>query len=230
MLANAKTACSGTGIASKKLMRIESLPPVEKLALGSIHAAVVTVDDRLFVWGDGRSGNLGLGARVVAPCPTEVPRFLGEAERIVHVSCTRGQAQPQRILSPFSHGQEGPRTHIVSSTGKLYIAGTGHKGLAADHLHKVLYPKRDHLSFYEVGSRAADATVTPVPTGAAEGLRRYPAEAATGIGLREAADFGRDGNTHYLDTAQIIMSQPSHIHSVALAADGRMVCFLLYIW
>ena len=29
------------------------------------------------------------------------------------------------------------------------------------------------------------------------------------------------GDTHYLDTARIVASAPAHIHSLALAADGR---------
>ena len=41
------------------------------------------------------------------------------------------------------------------------------------------------------------------------------------MGLKCAADFGRGGATHYLDEVRITSSCPSHIHSVALAADGR---------
>ena len=53
-------------------------------------------------------------------------------------------------------GQEGPRTHVVTEDGKLYIAGTCHKGLGADHFSKVMTPSRDHLNFYQVGGEARD--------------------------------------------------------------------------
>jgi hypothetical protein len=34
------------------------------------------------------------------------------------------------------------------------------------------------------------------------------------MGMRAAGDFGRGGCTHYLDSAQIVASAPSHIHSI----------------
>ena len=41
------------------------------------------------------------------------------------------------------------------------------------------------------------------------------------MGLLAPMDFGRGGRTHYLDAVAVIGSCPSHIHSVALSADGR---------
>eukprot|EP01051_Picozoa_sp_SAG22_P001318 SAG22_NODE_50_length_24611_cov_74.139687_11_plen_270_part_00 len=70
--------------------------------------------------------------------------------------------------------------------------------------------------------RAQQAETEGVCTGAAEDLKADPALAARRMGMADAADFGRDGATHYLDDAQIVSSSPSHIHSVALADDGRV--------
>jgi hypothetical protein len=42
------------------------------------------------------------------------------------------------------------------------------------------------------------------------------------MGMRAAGDFGRGGCTHYLDSAQIVASAPSHIHSIG--ATGPRFC------
>jgi hypothetical protein len=130
-------------------------------------------------------------------------------------------------------GQEGPRTHVVTSDGALWIAGATHKGLGANHLHKVLSPKADHLSFYRVGGAAADADCALlVPTGGAEelvraSLRKDVADdvLARRMGLSTVDNYGANGETHYLEAAPIVSSQPAHIHSAALSADGR-----LFMW
>ena len=62
---------------------------------------------------------------------------------------------------------EGPRLHIVTADGALWVAGTTHKGLGADHLSKTMQPAHDHLEFYRVGGAAADAEAPRLPTGAA---------------------------------------------------------------
>ena len=62
----------------------------------------------------------------------------------------------------------------------MFIAGSCHKGLGANHLYKVMKPKRDHLTFYRVGGIAADGN-TPLElraeTGAFESycMREKPA-------------------------------------------------------
>lgn len=133
---------------------------------------------------------------------------------VVHVSCTRGQPRPKRLGKPgvkggFAAGQEGPRCHVVTDDGALWIAGTVHKGLGADHLSKTLGTiGDDHLSFYRVGGRAQPAQTEGVMTGAAEDLSTDPALGAQRMGLDSADDFGRDGATHYLDTVRVVSSSP----------------------
>ena len=48
------------------------------------------------------------------------------------------------------------------------------------------------------------------------------AAVAERMGTASVADFGRDGRTHYLSAARIVASHSASIHSVALAADGRL--------
>ena len=226
-----------TGLAS--LTRVPGLPPVAAFSVGSIHAACAGRDGSLYTWGDGLSGTVGIGKRVrVQLLPTFVAldgrgaeggsakegEVLAPETRVVHVSCTRGQGRPKRESkgTRCASGQEGPRCHAVSADGGLWIAGTVHKGLGADHLSKTLGTTgSDHLSFYRVGGRAQPAETEGVMTGAAEDLKIDAELAARRMGMKCAADFGRDGATHYLDEVQITSSCPSHIHSVALAADGR---------
>ena len=207
------------------LTRLPELPPVCAFSVGSIHAACAGRDGSLYTWGDGLSGTLGIGKRAKASLvPTAAALGPGPAAGVVHVSCTRGQPRPKRQANgaKCASGQEGPRCHAVAADGGLWIAGTVHKGLGADHLSKTLATLgTDHLSFYRVGGRAQAAETEGVTTGAAEDLKIDEALAARRMGMASAADFGRGGNTHYLDAVKITSSCPSHIHSVALAEDGR---------
>jgi hypothetical protein len=69
-------------------------PEVVDVALGSHYAGCVLSDGRLCMWGAGAAGNLGLGGR---PVMVAAPRVVGGAlagERVVQVSCTRGQTKP----------------------------------------------------------------------------------------------------------------------------------------
>nr|XP_020450253.1 serine/threonine-protein kinase Nek9-like [Monopterus albus] len=51
---------------------VARLGRVKLLACGSSHSIVVTVDNRIFAWGNGTSGQLGDGERQVKPQPVEV--------------------------------------------------------------------------------------------------------------------------------------------------------------
>lgn len=215
---------NGVGESTSELRRLE-LPPIRFAALGSRNGAAIGVDGgSLWVWGDGISGSLGIGKRVkVAPKPIQCISFKEHEGSILHISCTRGQPNPKRVMKPFSPGQEGPRMHVVTADGGLWIAGTSHKGLACDHMHKVMQPNNDHLIFYRVGGLAADATTEfAVPTGAAEGLAVNPELGARRMGLRDPGDYGRGGFTHYLEGVSIASSHAAHIHSLAVSEDGRL--------
>lgn len=204
------------------LRRIPQLQHVCCLALGSLHGGAVDKIGRVWVWGDGLSGQLGMGRkvrRVKHPRQLDADAFGGHCA--VSIACTRGQPAPKR--TGRKSGQEGPRMHVVTQDGGLWICGTTHKGLGANHLHKTFMPQADLLTPYRVGGKAADARArSAVPTGAAEDLCSRPDFGAEGMGLTSAADFGRQGATHYLDTACVVMSQPCHIHSMALSQDGRL--------
>jgi hypothetical protein len=196
------------------------------VALGSRHGAAVTADGVVWLWGDGVQGTLALGVRqAAAQTPIPCLLFRDAGLKVASISCTRGQPEPKRIMTAldrFDSGQEGPRVHVVTCDGGLWIAGAAHKGLTANHVSKVMAPHEDMLRFYRVGGVAADVSASTVRTGAAEDLATEPERAAWRMGMASAADFGRDGHTHYLDTSPIVGSQPSHIHSLAVARDGRL--------
>ena len=85
--------------------------------------------------------------------PTAAALGPGPPAAVVHGSCTRGQPRPKRQANgaKCASGQEGPRCHAVTADGGLWIAGTVHKGLGADHLSKTLGTLgSDHLSFYRL--------------------------------------------------------------------------------
>ena len=68
-------------------------------------------------------------------------------DEIVAIAATRGQPLPKNDCKDWV-GQEGPRTHVVTASGKLYISGTCHKGLGCNHIYKVLInSKYNHLLF-----------------------------------------------------------------------------------
>lgn len=204
---------------------------VVSYSVGSLHAAAVLADETVWVWGNGVSGNHGLGVRVnIVEKPTKVPCFghdEGCTAAAANVACTKGSPNPKQIRTKdgWLAGQEGPRTHVVDADGGLWIAGTSHKGLAADHLYKTLSPAIDHLGFHRVGGPAViDKGAPRVYIGAAEMLRTDPDTAARRMGMASPDDFGHgpDRTTGYLSAVRVAQSAPSHIHSMALSHDGRL--------
>jgi len=215
---------NGHGKQISQWKRVESiLSPVTHVALGSRHGACITDQGAVYVWGDGQAGNLGLGCRrKFQSTPVQLDGFGPGGEIAVHVSCTRGQIQPKRT-SAAKAGQEGPRMHIVTDTGRLYISGTTHKGLGADHLSKTFMPEHDLLKPYLVGSEVKDwekCGVPRVPTGAAEDIRSNCALARCRMGMAlKGPDPQMSG---YLSNVHICTSQPVHIHSIALDTEGHI--------
>ena len=224
------------------------LEDVRIFALGSCHGvAVVSHDahadqhgtdrgghgtsDCVYVWGANRSGCLGLGHRRDQVSPTPVPLRLegdvNENVRIAHVAATRGQPHPKNTGFKDPAGQEGPRTHLVTSCGKLLIAGTCHKGLGLDHLGKVLTAQRDHLRFYCAGSSACveeGKTAWGVClTGALEGgLTPASVQAVQGAGGRSREEGGGGSNqgVRYLKDAHVTRSACASIHSFCIDSHG----------
>mmetsp|Transcript_59950 Transcript_59950/g.141354 ORF Transcript_59950/g.141354 Transcript_59950/m.141354 type:complete len:586 (+) Transcript_59950:202-1959(+) len=132
--------------------------PVGVVSLGSLSGAAAAADGQsMWVWGDGLSGNFGVGKRMCSKEPLEAGEFFrSRGLTIADVKCTRGQPGCKRSEKP-KPGEEGPRMHVVTTDGSLYIAGTSHKGLCADHFWKVMQPSKDQLVFYKVGGPAQDA-------------------------------------------------------------------------
>eukprot|EP01059_Diplonema_ambulator_P028830 TRINITY_DN47808_c0_g1_i1.p1 TRINITY_DN47808_c0_g1~~TRINITY_DN47808_c0_g1_i1.p1 ORF type:complete len:456 (+),score=94.34 TRINITY_DN47808_c0_g1_i1:35-1369(+) len=197
---------------------------VQAFSCGSIHSAACTTSGEVFTWGFNQSGCLGNGNRkscgIDSPCKVDIASPDGSVPFIRSVGCTKGQAGVAQVKGT---GQEGPRTHLVDSNGGLYIAGTTHKGLGADHMNKTFMPEKDHLNFYKVGGKARDVKVSPpVPTGAAEDIAKSPAGAARRMGMQDLDEFGKGGCTNYLSGVRIVSSAPAHIHSAALSEDGRL--------
>ncbi|XP_026198771.1 RCC1 and BTB domain-containing protein 2-like [Anabas testudineus] len=54
------------------MFTVAELGRVKLLACGSTHSIVVTVDNKIFAWGNGTSGQLGDGERTVKDHPVEV--------------------------------------------------------------------------------------------------------------------------------------------------------------
>eukprot|EP00392_Amoebophrya_sp_AT5.2_P015281 g15482.t1 len=133
------------------------------ISVGSQVRACVDDSNSLFAWGTNKSGCLGLGKRhsgktvdaseVLVPQQVPLPPDL---PAIISLDCCRGQPNPKNDF-PDPTGQEGPRIHFATADGGLWIAGTCHKGLGADHFGKVLVPEKDHLCFYRVGGAARNA-------------------------------------------------------------------------
>ena len=75
---------------------------VRLVSAGSTSFAVATEDNRVFAWGENRSGNLGLGERHLRGAAVERPREVVREDgtpwfdhEIVQIECTRGQPFPK---------------------------------------------------------------------------------------------------------------------------------------
>lgn len=88
----------------------------------------------------------------------------------------------------------------------VYLLLVGHRGA-----HSLPKPKAEDLAV-AMGRRGDDD---------GDGLVDQTL-VAWRMGMRAAGDFGRGGCTHYLDSAQIVASAPSHIHSIG--ATGPRFC------
>lgn len=102
--------------------------PVANVSCGFAHTAAVTADARLFVWGSGATGKLGLGpvaGKEECFCPMPTPLVLGSAARVRAVSC--GSAH----------------TAAVTDDGRLFVWGCGdggRLGLGLDRMQTAYRP------------------------------------------------------------------------------------------
>ncbi len=139
---------------------------VGMVSLGSLYSAAVTTDGKLYTWGYGGHGNLGLGTRAShnAPQRVNVTRD-GKSIDVVSVACTRGQNACKGGLNPKAGGAEGPHTVAIARDGDMYTFGTCHKGLLMNLGNKTggFNKPWDCSSPYRVGSRFANGKLTTRP-------------------------------------------------------------------
>lgn len=95
------------------------------VSAGSVAFAVATEDNRVFVWGENRSGNFGLGERHLRGAVKRPREVVGEDGRqwfdggpdIVQIECTRGQPLPKNNF-PDPTGQVKTLTVMPFSAEK----------------------------------------------------------------------------------------------------------------
>mmetsp|Transcript_12218 Transcript_12218/g.18487 ORF Transcript_12218/g.18487 Transcript_12218/m.18487 type:complete len:1399 (+) Transcript_12218:55-4251(+) len=120
VIGNVECYCS---VPTKVIVGAENYK-VKKLSCGASHTAVITENGRLFVFGCGDGGRLGLreGSYDTVTTPTLVESLLNET--IVSVSCGNSTTV---ALTKISHAMVGPKGFQVRKLigGKVYIAGSG---------------------------------------------------------------------------------------------------------
>eukprot|EP00698_Gefionella_okellyi_P006252 TRINITY_DN15643_c0_g1_i1.p1 TRINITY_DN15643_c0_g1~~TRINITY_DN15643_c0_g1_i1.p1 ORF type:complete len:430 (+),score=71.06 TRINITY_DN15643_c0_g1_i1:63-1352(+) len=134
--------------------------PIKFVSLGSLYGACVAQDGRLFTWGFGGAGNLGLGDRKNHPVPVWVKALSDAGEKVVQVACTVGQVS---LTFPVQPAGEAPHTMVLTESDQVYTFGTSHKGLLGNTMHKALYApgKPDELRPFRMGSLFRDDAATP---------------------------------------------------------------------
>lgn len=91
--AGADAGAGGTAAAADDCVTAPTLVPasagvgVARLAAGRIHSAAVTDDGRLFTWGGGLHGRLGLDDFASMSEPCEVQFFADEGLRVLDIAC-----------------------------------------------------------------------------------------------------------------------------------------------
>eukprot|EP00802_Teleaulax_amphioxeia_P007464 Tamp_07470.p1 GENE.Tamp_07470~~Tamp_07470.p1 ORF type:complete len:751 (-),score=117.76 Tamp_07470:241-2352(-) len=114
---------------------------VRAVSCGFDHSACVTDDGRVFVWGSGGRGQLGLGSLQPQLAPAEIRGVLA-AEQVTEVSCGRCH------------------TGVLTGRGKLFTFGQGDDGQLGHGSDKDLYEP------CEVGGVLAGEYVSAVSCGA----------------------------------------------------------------
>ena len=125
------------------------------ISFGSHHAAAVTEDGDVWIWGNNSWGNVGAGNKSAYIRPQLLSRseHFGN-EKVIQISCTKSMLTP--VKGP---GKEGPHTMAVTDDGSLYSWGAGHKGKCANLLKKWgfhLKGSEDIQRPYRVGGEAHD--------------------------------------------------------------------------
>jgi alpha-tubulin suppressor-like RCC1 family protein len=176
---------------------------IAAMSLGSVYAAAVSADGRLFAWGCGSYGNLGIGGR---PSQRARPVWVNggaiRGKRVVGVSCTRGQEGFKGgVSSAKVGGAEGPHTVAWTAEGEMVTFGTCHKGLLCNLGSKsggFEHPEWDELEPFLVGSAVRNGTkCRPVSPHAL-----WPPP--------------------YSAMGPVTQALSAHIHGAAITADGTL--------
>ena len=86
---------------------IQGMNDVTYISAGTWHSAAITSDNQVYVWGDGKKGQLGTGKKNNELSPVNVADPLSDA-RVMQVACGGGV------------------TAFLTSEGRVYQAGNGH--------------------------------------------------------------------------------------------------------
>ncbi|XP_054628481.1 X-linked retinitis pigmentosa GTPase regulator-like isoform X2 [Dunckerocampus dactyliophorus] len=112
---------------------------VKLMACGSAHSVVVTADNKIFVWGNGTSGQLGNGERTVKYQPVEITLPLEEnrkgSDDNVQAIKIAGVACGSR------HSFIWTKTGLAYSFGNNYYAQLGYDFQRADYKEHQLAPR-----------------------------------------------------------------------------------------
>ena len=127
---------------------------VTQVSLGSSYASAIDAIGRLFSWGYGGGGNLGLGSRKSKSRPCLVLGAI-ECERMISVHCTAGQITVQTPIA--KPGSEAPHTLAISENGIVYSWGSCYKGQLGNLSKKTLGKEdADELVPYQIGGILRD--------------------------------------------------------------------------
>jgi len=109
---------TGTSDASEKPIVVPGLPAIRQIACGAFHSVAISLDGRVFSWGRGDNGRLGLGGNGNESSPVCVSDFDGME------------------ISSISCGAE--HSGAVSADGQLYCWGKnrhGELGMESYNIH-----------------------------------------------------------------------------------------------
>ncbi|KAH7825628.1 putative BNR repeat domain protein [Monocercomonoides exilis] len=162
---------------------ITSIPRSRFISLGSLYGLAISLEGKVYGFGYGGHGNLGIGMRVLEQrIPTEIS--LSSSSPIIKVSALVGQpnlkeqpvketssrALPSSSSAPspsdslklvkVPEGSEGPTSFAVNACGEVFAWGTAHKGKLGNCREKVMNPKGcDELRPVKLGHLARDLEV-----------------------------------------------------------------------
>ncbi|XP_047448526.1 probable E3 ubiquitin-protein ligase HERC2 isoform X1 [Mugil cephalus] len=195
------------------------LGAVKLLACGSSHSVVVTVDDKIFAWGNGTNGQLGDGEKTVKDHPVEValPRELNvhgshadvDVVNIVGVACGS------------RHTFIWTETGLAFSFGNNYYAQLGYDFQRADFKEHQLAP----CSFQNL---PASLKISQVACGERHTLFAFEDGSVAACGQNDYGQIGSGSNENVVVPRFVeCVRRVSKVtcganHNLALTGDGKL--------